>query len=256
LEQSGIANEDIVDVLKHDTVLTAKLLRACNAPSLALAEPVGSVDQAVLLLGYEQILHMVLALAFGDALMVPMPGYAVEANELWRHSVMVALAGEILSQHRAGPGPEPALAFTAGLLHDIGKLAMNQVLTPECQRQVRSLVLEQGATRVEAERKVLGTDHAEVGALLLKHWRLPEEIIEGVASHHEPVLEPEGRLSPVVHLANCLAHLSGSAPGWEGYAIRINPQAAAAFELTAQKLETLIFQLCEACERAKSLLEL
>jgi HD-like signal output (HDOD) protein len=133
-------------------------------------------------------------------------------------------------------------------------MAMNQVLTVPCQAAVRCRIAEHGASRVEAEREVLGTDHAEVGACLLTLWRLPEAIVEGVANHHAPVIEPRGRLSPVVHLANCLAHLSGSAPGWESYALKTDRRVAAAFELTPEKLEGLVLRLRESCERSQSLI--
>ena len=96
LEQASISNDEIVQVIKCDNVLTAKLLRACNSPYFGLDEPVSSVDQAVLMLGHQQILHIVLTLAFGSAMVVPLPGYAVEANELWRHSLVTASAAETL----------------------------------------------------------------------------------------------------------------------------------------------------------------
>lgn len=254
LEKPELANEEVVKVLKHDMILTAKLLRVCNSASLGFIELVGSVDQAVLLLGYQKILQMVLALAFGDVLVVPMPGYAVEANELWRHSLMVAAAAEIMSRHAPGSETDPAVAFTAGLLHDIGKLAMNQVLTAEKQATVRYQIAEHGASRLEAERTVFGADHAEVGACLLGTWRLPDVIVEGVANHHSPVLEPRGRLSPVLYVANCLAHLAGSAPGWEAYALKPQSGVISAFELTPQKLEGFVLQLRDTCERTESLM--
>ncbi len=253
LGQSDLDHDEIVAVLKHDAILTAKLLRVCNSPSLGFVETVGSVEQAVLLLGHSHIFHMVLALALGDVLSAPMPGYAVAANELWRHSLTVAVAAETVSQNNPGLATDQAMAFTAGLLHDIGKLAMNQALTGENQAAVRARIAEQGASRVEAERAVLGADHAEVGGCLLRLWRLPEIIVEGVANHHAPVVEPRGRLSAVVHLANCLAHLAGSAPGWEAYALTAHSQVTAAFELTPEKLDALVLQVRESSERAESL---
>jgi putative nucleotidyltransferase with HDIG domain len=254
LKQSGLANEDVVEVLKHDTVLTAKLLRACNSPSLGFDEPISSVNQAVLLLGYQQILQMVLALTFRETLIAPLSGYAVEANELWRHSLIVAVACELVSHSRPGLNAEPAMAFTAGLLHDIGKLAINQTLTPESQAAIRYRIAEHGASRLEAERGVLGTDHAEVGGCLLNFWRLPEEIVEAVANHHDPVLEPRCRLSSVVYLANCLAHLAGSAPGCEAYALKMQSRVTTAFELTPETIEGLVVQVRESYERAESLM--
>jgi putative nucleotidyltransferase with HDIG domain len=249
LDQSAVSNDEVVQVLKCDNVLTAKLLRACNSPYFGLEEPVSSVDQAVFLLGHQQILHIVLTLAFGSAMVVPLPGYAVEANELWRHSLITATAAEIVAAEITDLNVEPAVAFTVGLLHDIGKLVLGQVLTPEYQAVIRHCIEQDKNFRVEAEKAVLGTDHSEVGACLLLDWRLPDEIVEAVGNHHHPLLEPRPRLSVVTHLANCIAHLAGSAPGWDGYAVRVDDRVITAFDLTGDKLENMVIAVRESFDR-------
>jgi putative nucleotidyltransferase with HDIG domain len=249
LEQPAVSNEDVVQVLKCDNVLTAKLLRACNSPYFGLAEPVSSVDQAVFLLGHQQILHIVLTLAFGSAMVIPLPGYAVEANELWRHSLITAAAGEIIAGEITDLNVDASVAFTVCLLHDIGKLVMNQTLTPEVQADIRSRIEKEQISRSEAEKAALGTDHAEVGACLLQSWHLPELIVESVANHHQPVLKPRPRLSVVTHLANCLAHFAGSAPGWDAYAIRVDSNVIDTFNITEDRLETMIIAVRESFDR-------
>lgn len=249
LEHATISNEEIVQAIKCDNVLTAKLLRACNSPYFGLEEPVSSVDQAVLILGHQQILHIVLTLAFGSAMVVPLPGYAVEANELWQHSLITATAAEIVAEEAHSLNVETPVAFTVGLLHDIGKLVLGQALTPEIQAQIRELVEQGKASRSEAEKTILGTDHSEVGAALLQSWRLPEEVIEAVANHHAPVTQPRPRLSVVTHVANCLAHLSGSAPGWDSFAVRVDPKAIEALNLDAGRLEGMIANIREASSK-------
>ncbi len=117
LDQPAVGNDDIVPVLRCDDVLTAKLLRACNSPYFGLEEPVASVDQAVLFLGHQQILHIVLTLAFGGAMVLPLPGYAIEASELWRHSLTTAAAAEALAGGGINLSVDPSVAFTIGLLH-------------------------------------------------------------------------------------------------------------------------------------------
>jgi putative nucleotidyltransferase with HDIG domain len=249
LEQAEISNDEIVQVIKCDNVLTAKLLRACNSPYFGLDDPVSSVDQAVLMLGHQQILHIVLTLAFGSAMVVPLPGYAVEANELWRHSLITATASEIVASEAFDMNVEAPVAFTVGLLHDIGKLVMSQALTPEIQAEIRRHIEQQGCSRSEAEKIVLGCDHGEIGACLLQSWNLPEEILEAVANHHKPICEPRPKLSVITHLANCLAHLAGSAPGWDGFAVRVDPAAIAALNLDEARLEGLVANVREAFER-------
>jgi putative nucleotidyltransferase with HDIG domain len=249
LGRTEISNEDLVQVLKYDNVLTAKLLRACNSPIYGLQEPVASVDQAVLLLGHNQLLQIVLNIAFGSAMAVPLPGYAVAASELWRHSLITAAAAEVVLEHGSALSCDPAVAFTAGLLHDIGKLVFNEALTAEVQIAIRKLVSEGGQSRVVAEKKVTGTDHAEVGAMLLQQWRLPEAILEGVANHHQPGLGSGPRLSSLTHLANCLAHLAGSSPGWEAYAINVDAGVTAALEISASSLDSLLLAIRDSSER-------
>ena len=248
LEQAAISNDEIVHVIKCDNVLTAKLLRACNSPYFGLDEPVASVDQSVLMLGHQQILHIVLTLAFGGAMVVPMPGYAVEANELWRHSLLTATAAEIV----AGSGDlnvEAPVAFTVGLLHDIGKLALSQALTPELQIEIRQLIEQQGCPRTDAEKKIMGADHSEVGACMLKSWNLPEDIVEAVANHHHPICLPRPKLSLVAHMANCLAHVAGSAPGWDGFAVRVDPEAIKTLNLDEARLEAMVAEVRDSYER-------
>jgi putative nucleotidyltransferase with HDIG domain len=256
LGQSTVSNEDLVQVLKYDNVLTAKLLRACNSPWLGLQEPVSSVDQAVLMLGHNQILQMVLNLAFGTSMAVALPGYAVEASELWRHSLITASAAEVAAGRNLELNADPAVAFTAGLLHDIGKLVFNEVLTRDTQAALRQRITQGGLSRVEAEKEITGADHAEVGACLLEQWRLPEDIVEAVANHHRPALEPRPRISAIVHLANCLAHLAGSAPGWEAYAIRADDRVAAALDLSETALELLLISVQDSLGHTDELMNL
>ena len=256
LDQPGVSNDEVVQALRCDNVLTAKLLRACNSPYFGLAEPVSSVDQAVFVLGHQQILHIVLTLAFGSTMVVPLPGYAVEASELWRHSLITAIAGETIANDLVDLNVDPPVAFTVGLLHDIGKLVLGQVLTPEVQAEIRARVEHGQQSRSEAEKAVLGTDHSEVGALLLQNWHLSDDVVEAVANHHQPILKPRPRLSVVTHLANSLAHLTGSAPGWDGYATRISNEVVESLEITPEQVEKLVLTVRESFDRVDQFMNL
>jgi len=206
LGRAGAANDEIIQVLKCDNVLTAKLLSACNSSWLGLEEPVGSVDEAVLMLGHGQILQMVLNIAFGTTMSVALPLYASEAKVLWRHSLLSAAGAEAILNLNENFGAEPAIGFTAGLLHDFGKLVLNEVLAVQVQFEIRARLKETACSRAEAELAVVGTDHAEVGAFLLESWKLPDTIVEAVANHHRPAVVPAPRLSAVITLANAVAH--------------------------------------------------
>jgi putative nucleotidyltransferase with HDIG domain len=259
LDQPTVSNESVVQILKHDNILTAKLLRACNSPYFGLRESVASVDQAVFLLGHLQILQIVLTLEFSGTMVVPLPGYALEAKELWRHSLATASAAEVVVKDGVDGVDievDPAVAFTVGLLHDIGKLVMGQILTEDHQAGIRSQTGTQQFSRIEAEKQALGTDHAEVGALLLQNWRLPKQIVEAVANHHDPVLRPRPTLSVVAHLADVAAHLADSPSSGDVHAINVNENVAATFGITPEKLEVLVLRVSESFERVDALMRM
>ena len=256
LDLPAVSNTEVVQALRCDNVLTAKLLRACNSPYFGLAEPVASVDQAVFILGHQQILHIVLTIAFGSAMVVALPGYAVEASELWRHSLVTATASEMIAKEFTDLNIELPVAFTVGLLHDIGKLVLGQTLTADLQVKIRRLIEHEHIARAEAEKIVLGTDHSEVGALLLQSWHLPDELVEAVANHHQPILTPKPRLSVVTHLADCVAHLAGSAPGWDGYAVRINNELVTSLAITPEQIEQMVANVRESSDRVDQFMSL
>jgi putative nucleotidyltransferase with HDIG domain len=256
LDNPDACNDDVVRILRYDNVLTAKLLRACNSAMFAFPEPVSSVDQAVFMLGHQKILQVVLALEFSSTMDVPLAGYAVEARELWHHSLATASAAELLAKGGLEVEVDVAVCFTAGLLHDIGKLVMNQALTEEQQAKVRALITDEHRSRVEAERAVLGTDHAEAGGVLLQNWKLPDDIVEAVQNHHSPQLEPKFRLSAIIHVADVVAHLAGSAPGWEAFAMAVDPRVANYFEISPDRLQTLVLEVRDTFERVDELMNM
>ncbi|MBC8096983.1 MAG: HDOD domain-containing protein [Akkermansiaceae bacterium] len=256
LDRPDACNEDVVQILRFDNVLTAKLLRACNSSAFGFSEAVASVDQAVLLLGHQQILQIVLTLEFSATMTVPLAGYAVEAKELWHHSLATASAAELLAKGGLAIDVDSALAFTSGLLHDIGKLLMNQALDEATQIQIRERITNEHISRVEAERAVLGTDHAEAGAALLQTWKLPEEIVEAVKNHHCPILKPRPRVSALIHVADVVAHLAGSAPGWEAFAVGVDPGVADEFQITSDRLQVLVLEVRDTFERVEELMSM
>jgi putative nucleotidyltransferase with HDIG domain len=240
LNQPDLHSHDIVETLRCDNVLTAKLLRVCNSAASGLTEPVLSVDQALFLLGYNMIFRIVCAISFGGALGAAAPGYDTELNGLWTHSLNTGLAAEHLADVESYGNFLPSTAFTAGLLHDLGKTVIGRILTPKDRMEIRTKMAEESISRVEAEKAVLGADHCEVGACLLKKWFLPELIVDAVADHHSPVLRPSIQLSAVVYLANGAVHLSGVSPGWPAQAEQIKTNLAETLGMKMEKVEQIV----------------
>jgi putative nucleotidyltransferase with HDIG domain len=248
------AMDEAIDLLRSDAILTAKLMRLCNSPAMGLQGRITSVDHAVMLLGQQGVLSLITSLAFGSAMSVALPAYSLKAKELWRHALFTASAAEAAAAKGIGLEVNTSLAFTAGLLHDIGKVLMAHVLPAQAQSAIQSHISAEGLGSVQAEREVIGTDHAEVGACLLYVWRLPDFIVEGVAHHHQPVLHPVPRLSTLVHLANRLVHLASASPETAAYGFREQEQIVQLFELSAKETEDLLCSVRGAEERVNSLM--
>jgi putative nucleotidyltransferase with HDIG domain len=241
LNQPNLHREELVDTVRRDSVLTAKLLRVCNSAGCGVREPVDSVDQALLILGDNAIFRIVCAIGFGGALGMTASDCDVEANDLWTHSLSTGVGSEYLAEVESYGGFLPSAAFTAGLLHDIGKTVINKVLTQRTRAEIRNRISDESLSRHAAERAVLGADHSEVGACLLQRWSLPESIVEAVANHHCPVTKPTIQLSAVVYLANCAAVVPDDiSPGWEDRLAQANKASAEALGMDVKKVEQIV----------------
>jgi len=227
---------DVVAVIEFDQALTANILKMANSAWSAAASPIDTVRAAVLRLGGGRVFE----LAVGHQVVGPMskscPAYDLPEYELWRHSVAAALAAEHLGEF-ATVKPPPA-AFTAALLHDIGKLVLNRTVGPEVVQRIRETAKAHGSTYIEAERQVLGADHAETGAAVARYWRFPTEIVNAIERHHEPDLIVD-RVLDAVHIANAVAKLNGIGLGGEQMNMNASTQAAARLGLSSGGLESL-----------------
>ncbi len=213
LNQEDIDNAAVVEVVRNDTVLSAKLLALANSAYFASPTPIESCDEALFYLGYEQVHRIAIAVGVSGLLNRHASGYAMDEGEFWRHSLVTAKAAELIAEgmpHLVNP----SIAYAAGILHDIGKLVLNQVLAPEPQAKLEHVIEERGHAGLAAEKAILGTDHAEVGALLLKKWNVPREIHEAVKHHHDlPTAASPAQISHLVGLADSIAHSAASTPG-------------------------------------------
>jgi putative nucleotidyltransferase with HDIG domain len=246
LNQPELHRDELVDTVRCDSVLTAKLLRACNSARYGLREPVASVEQAVVILGDNTIFRMVCAIGFGGVFAMTTPSYEAEATDLWTHSLRTGVGAEYLAEVESYGECLPSAAFTAGLLHDIGKTIINKILTPRARLDIRLIMASGSLSRCGAEEAVLGVDHTEVGACLLQRWSLPALIVEAVAHHHSPVTKPAPQLSALVYLANRAAHLPAPTPEGEARLAKANQQSAEALGLDVKKVERMVSGIHDA----------
>lgn len=213
-----------------DPAFALKTLRLVNSAFYGLRQEVTSVELAVTLLGLRVVRNLVVTALVCETLH--------DAERLLRHSVATALAARaVATPPRAGASVDPEEAFTCGLLHDVGRILI-QTYLPDALDTIVALSQEQGLPFFEAERRVIGADHAEMGARLALRWKLPARVAGAIAAHHEPdrVADPGVRaLAGVIAAADAIASFSGMASHTGPYA----PPPPAAWEAASVAREDL-----------------
>ena len=192
----------VVELISFEPALTAKLLHVCNSAYYGLSDPVNHVTDAVNRLGFHSVFHIV-AVVSGEHLVRPSPASGLDGKKLWKHSVTVAFASQRVGKTQ---GADSALLFTAGLLHDIGKLVLGEVFKKEYAHLIHGSQLR-GRALVEVERSCFGTDHCALGARLLERWHFSPLLVNLAAHHHAPEeAAADRRLAACLEMADTLAH--------------------------------------------------
>jgi putative nucleotidyltransferase with HDIG domain len=197
--------QDLVEILSTDQSLTANLLRVANSPVYGVPYRIQSVKQAVVLLGFNEVR----GIAVGATVFSNLRGIkdsAFDREAFWRHCFLVAHLTRELYPLSPAPEAKP-LYYTAGLLHDVGVVVLDQFFQEEFTAIIEAVKQDKLEPR-EAENRFLGADHQEIGAMLLRRWQLPEPLVQVVAAHHTPWEAKELRpLAAALFFANFIAQL-------------------------------------------------
>ncbi len=252
ISSDNVDMAQIARVIELDQTLTANTLRLANSAWRYRREPIMTVKEAVIRIGAAQILKLVVSERVGNAMREACPGYELAENELWRHSVASALASERLGTHVSVA--IPGAAFTASLLHDIGKLLLGRRLGHHALEEIRRIEESEGIPYVEAERRFLGTDHAKVGGEIARYWSFPEPLVQAIEHHHNPDANP-GPLLDAVHISNVVAKLIGTALGTEAMNLHVSSGAPKRLRLSSLHLESLCAEVQDALDEAEKIYE-
>ncbi len=222
LRRSDVDADKVVNLIKYDPSLTASVLQLANSAFFGSARPAEDLGEAVTRLGFQQVYILVAAVSGARNLSPAQKGYGMASGDLWRHSATSAVAAQLIAREL---GDDVDLAFTAALLHDIGKVILSDTL----ESTYSVIVHETSQNRyplLEVERRILGFDHAQVGGCLLAKWNFPPNLVAAIEHHHQP--EQAGdhtRLAAYAHVGNLIAYSLGQGYGNAAYAME--PSSAA-----------------------------
>ena len=202
LANPRVSTAQIADIISSDAAMTARLLRLVNSAFYALPTRIETVQQAVFLVGTQQIHNIALATSV-LRVFARIPAELVDMESFWWHSIATGVTARTLATYRNERGTERF--FAAGILHDLGRLLFF-VADPDAARAALVRSRTHGEPLVVAERNVVGYDHAEAGGALLEAWNLSEDLQDMVRWHHAPAdARRHAREAAVVHVADLIA---------------------------------------------------
>ena len=194
----------VAHVIEADQAIATKVLKLANSAFYSIMGRVTSIQHAAMVLG-TKTLYQVLQIACTEpVLSARLPGYGQNSGDLWRHSLAVAACSRAIAKRR-----NPSIiddGFSAGLLHDCGKLILDPYLGARSEAFQNCLVQEKKKV-FEAERILLGVDHAHIAAYVCEKWQIPKQLFSAIQYHHTPSLLRVHELAFIVHLANAVMHV-------------------------------------------------
>jgi HD-like signal output (HDOD) protein len=238
----------VSDVIGQDAVITARMMSIANSVYYRRGAAVHRLSDALVRLGISMVKEVLLTASVLSVMDRSLKGYQLDRGQLWRHSVATGIGAKLLAQYVNYPYREEA--YIAGLMHDIGKLIFDQYLAGRYQ-EVIELASANEISFVEAESRVLGYDHAQVGGLVIAAWELPARFVETVTFHHAPSQAKDFReLAFIVHMANAFTLSLGLDVGGDGLMAMVDAEAITELRLDADAIERILADMAEAVARA------
>lgn len=238
--------KDVAKVIETDQAIAAKVLKVANSAYYGLSGMVNSIHQATVVLGQTTLEQVITMVSSSSLLGKRLKGYNLNAGVLWKHSLAVALCSRLIAEKRA-PSLESD-AFSVGLIHDAGKLALDAYLVSK-KELLNKFFESPDATFLDAENHVFGFDHTEIAQDLCRKWKLPESHIEAMRFHHDPLGANNNQLAHIIYLANCIAKQVGFGSHDVSVEVRIEETSLKALQFKAEDIEALGVDLIASVEK-------
>lgn len=234
---------DLSKVLERDQALTSKILKLVNSSYYGFSREITTISQATMLLGFNTIKSLALTATSYNLLNRNLPAYEMEKGMLWQHSIACATACRLIAKQIKYPNPEEA--YISGLIHDIGKLMLDQYAS-DLFKQIITLTTTSEIPFDIAEKEILGFDHAQIGGKIAENWNFPITLVEAISHHHQPEEAKQNQtLTYIVHLADTITEMIGIGIGNDSLKYAFQPDTLTILNLGEELVQSLILQLSE-----------
>ena len=236
--------KDISQVIEKDQAIAAMILKTANSAYYGMTGMVSSIHQASVILGYDTLNEILTIVGASTLLGKKLKGYDMDSGTLWKHSLAVAIAARIIAAKRY-----PAIeneAFSAGLIHDSGKLVLDRHLFVKKKIFEKKLKKYKNNTP-KAEKNTLGFDHAEIASGLCKKWNIPDEQNIAIRYHHSPSQSSGNKMAHILHVADLTASMKST--GLEGFMGKVENGVMDYLELVPEDIEGIFQEVNLAVEK-------
>ncbi len=257
LEDFNVSIDDLSEVIGSDQSLTLKILKLSNSAEYGFSRKITTVKDAIARIGFKPLKTMVFTIVSKSSLNQEVGGYGLEKGDLWKNSITCACYSRYFSDLIKYSDSEQA--FTAGLLKDIGKLVLHEYIKTEYDK-IADIVNDEKITFCEAEERVLGINHSQIGAVIAEKWNFPQVLVDTIKYHHNPEEAEHANcedvnLIKIVHIADYFTSMLGQGIGKDCMMQEIDLKVLEGFgfELSQKKMEALISDLVELNSEIESM---
>jgi len=238
--------KELANLFETDQAIAAKILKLSNSPYYGYSGKITSIQRASVILGHKTLIELLTVIGTAGLLGNKLAGYWLDSGALWKHSLAVAFGSRIIASKM-----DPALsndAFTSGLIHDVGKLILDQYIK-ERWELFEKFMADGEHTFLDAEKKILDLDHAEVASEVCRNWNIPEPLTVAIRYHHHPSQSNSSELAYIVHVADAIAMMTGLGIGIDGTSYQMDDTAMAFLNLREENLNDIMGKVIEAVQK-------
>jgi len=239
-EDPGVTAGAFAKTISLDVAITAKVLRMANSAFFGVRRKVTSIQDAITLLGFETVRNVALVTASFEILKGGSETGDFDRLGFWQHSIGCGAIAKVLCRHLSIQRSDH---FTAGIMHDMGKVVLDAFFAEHFSGVLKVVKSEQIPLR-EAEKKVLGVTHAEIGRYVARRWKLPGELVEAIAFHHTPdKAEDDPKIVCLIHLSNVMARRLRIGSGGDPFTPEIQELARDTLGITDEMLQEYVGEM-------------
>jgi HD-like signal output (HDOD) protein len=236
----------LVKLFEMDQSIVTKVLRLGNSAYYGVSGKVATVQHAAVLLGLKILSEVITMAGISKIMGRDLKGYALDTGDLWRHSLAVGFGAQFLADR-----VKPSLsndAFVAGLIHDAGKIVLDEYIF-ERKDEIETFLADGEHTFFNAERNLLGLDHAEIAGYICKKWIIPESITKAIRWHHHPFHSDANEMALFLHVSDYFAKMSGMGTGINDLTYQMEENAFESMGFQEEELDSLLVDVIESVEK-------